>query len=359
MIPVTRPFFPPLDDVHRALEEVWDSGWLTNHGPKVQALERRLAELFDAHVVVVANGTLALQLGIRAVGLRGKVITTPFSFVATTSALVWEGREPVFADVDPDTLNLSAAALAAIDPDGVSGVLATHVYGNCCDVDAIGVVAQERGWPVLYDAAHAFGTSWDGRPAMACGDAATASFHATKVFHTAEGGAVVTREGALAERVRRLRSFGEREKGDFVEAGINAKMSEVHAAIGLAVLAHMDEILAERRRQAERYRAQLAGRVRFVSKPARCVPNHAYMPVVFTSETALLRVEKALLDAEVQARRYFHPSLSTLAWVKRAPTPVADDAARRVLCLPMFHGLADEDVDRICDVVIRSAGGGA
>jgi len=158
VIPVTRPFFPPLQSVHAALGEVWASGWLTNHGPKVQELERRLGEMFDAHVVVVANGTLALQLGIRAAGLRGKVVTTPFSFVATTSALVWEGCEPLFVDVDPDTLNVSANALAAIDADDVSGVLATHVSGTCCDVDAIGRIARERRWPVLYDAAHAFGT---------------------------------------------------------------------------------------------------------------------------------------------------------------------------------------------------------
>jgi len=357
MIPITRPFFPPLEQVHAALAEVWESGWLTNHGPKVQELERRLAERLDAHVVVVANGTLALQLGIRAAGLRGRVITTPFSFVATTSALVWEQCEPVFADVDPDTLNLSASALAAIDAEGVSGVLATHVYGNCCDVDAIGRLARERGWPVLYDAAHAFGASWRGRPAMAWGDAATASFHATKVFHTAEGGAVVTRNGDLAERVRRLRSFGEREKGDFEDVGINAKMSEVHAALGLAMWPHVDVILAERRRQAERYRARLAGRVGFVSAPEGCVPNHAYMPILLASETALLRVEAALLAAGIQGRRYFHPSLSTLPWVRRTPTPVADDAARRVLCLPLFHGLPDRDLDRICDVVLRTSGG--
>jgi dTDP-4-amino-4,6-dideoxygalactose transaminase len=168
------------------------------------------------------------------------------------------------------------------------------VYGNCCDVDAIDRVATERGWPVLYDAAHAFGTRWRGRSAMAFGAAATASFHATKVFHTAEGGAVVTANGDLADRVRRLRSFGEREKGDFAEVGINAKLSEA-----------------------------------------------------------------ALLAAGVQGRRYFHPSLSTLPWVKRTPTPVADDAARRVLCLPLFHGLSDQDLDRICDVVSRSCGGAA
>jgi dTDP-4-amino-4,6-dideoxygalactose transaminase len=357
VIPVTHPYFPPLEELHAALAEVWASGWLTNHGPKVQELERRLTDLFDAHVVVLANGTLALQLGIRAAGLRGRVATTPFSFVATTSALVWEGCEPVFVDVDPDTLNLSADALAAIDPRGVSGVLATHVYGNCCDVDAIGAVAGERGWPVLYDAAHAFGTTWRGRPAMACGDAATASFHATKVFHTAEGGAVITKNGELAERVRRLRSFGEREKGTFVEPGLNAKMSEVHAAIGLVMLARMDEILAERRRQAERYRARLAGAVRFVAPTEGCAPNHAYLPILCASETALLALEAALLAAGIQGRRYFHPSLSTLPWVKRTPTPVADDAARRVLCLPLFHGLADVDLDRICDVVARNSGG--
>lgn len=357
MIPVTRPFLPPLESFASALRDVWASGWLTNQGPMAQELERQLADRFQAHVVLVANGTLALQLGIRALGLRGRVATTPFSFVATTSALVWEGCEPEFADVDPDTLNLSAEALAALEVEGVSGVLATHVYGNCCDVDAIGEVARARGWPVFYDAAHAFGTTWRGVSALACGDAAAASFHATKVFHTAEGGAVVTPNGELAQHVRRLRSFGEREKGDFAEAGVNAKMSEVHAALGLAVLPHMDTILAERRRHCERYRSRLQGRVRFVSTLEACVPNHAYMPILLPSETMVLRIESALLSGGIQGRRYFHPSLSTLSWVRRRPTPVADDAARRVICLPLFHGLADRDVDRICDIVDETAAG--
>jgi dTDP-4-amino-4,6-dideoxygalactose transaminase len=351
VIPVTRPFLPELDAYVALLREVWDARWLTNQGPKAVALEAELTRQFAAPTLLLANGTLALQLAIRALGLRRRVATTPFSFVATCSAPVWEGCEPVFVDIDPGTLNLSPDALGALDVDGVTGVVATHVYGVACDIDRIRGVSADRGWKVLYDGAHAFGTTWRGAPVMSAGDATATSFHATKLFHTGEGGAVVSGDAETLARVGRMRSFGEREKGEFVEVGINAKSSELHAAMGLAVLPHVGDLLARRRHQGLRYRANLGGRVRWQEIPLECGYNYAYVPILLSSESDLLRIQRALHDAGVQTRRYFHPSLSTLSWVARRPTPVADDVARRVLCLPVFHELADADLDRICAVV--------
>jgi dTDP-4-amino-4,6-dideoxygalactose transaminase len=355
MIPVTKPFFPSLDEYVAQLRDVWEAGWLTNQGPKVRALEAELSTRFDAGVALVANGTLAIQLCLKALDLRGPVATTPFSFVATTSSLVWEHCDPLFVDIDPDTMNLSPAALDALDDDRVTGILATHVYGVPCDVDAIGAIAGRRGWRTVYDAAHAIGTTWRGVPVMGAGDASAASFHATKLFHTAEGGAVITRNDEILERVRRLRSFGEQRKGEFVEAGLNAKLSEVNAALGLAVLPHLDGLITRRREQHRRYRDHLEGQVRFQSVPEGCEHNCAYLPVVLESESAVLRVVDVLAAAEVEARRYFYPSLSTLRWVaKGRPTPVADDIARRVVCLPLHHTLTTADIDRICTLVERA-----
>jgi dTDP-4-amino-4,6-dideoxygalactose transaminase len=355
MIPVTKPFFPPLDDYVAQLRDVWDAGWLTNQGPKVRALEAELSFRFEAGVALVANGTLAIQLCLRALDLRGSVATTPFSYVATTSSLVWEHCDPVFVDIDADTMNLSPAALEAVDDDGISGVLATHVYGVPCDVDAIASTAASRGWKTIYDAAHAIGTTLNGASVMGAGDASAASFHATKLFHTAEGGAIVTRSETILDRVRRLRSFGEKSKGEFVEVGLNAKMSEVNAALGLAVLPYLDGLIERRREQHRRYRDHLEDRVRFQSVPAGCDHNCAYVPVVLDSESAVLRVMDALAASDVEARRYFHPSLSTLPWVtKGRPTPVADDIARRVVCLPLHHTLTSAEIDRICSLVERA-----
>lgn len=360
MIPVTKPFLPPFGAYEALLREVWEARWLTNQGPKVLALEAALTARCGAPAVYLANGTLALQLALRAVlpaSGPGLVLTTPFSFVATTSAPLWEGWRVRYVDVDPGTLNLSPDRLAEVDAPAGTVVLATHVYGVACDVDRIAAIAAERGWVVIYDAAHAFGTTWRGQPLFSFGDLVATSFHATKLFHTGEGGALFVGDPARKATVERLRSFGERAKGEFVEVGINAKCSELHAALGLAVLPHLDEILAVRRRQSERYRAALGGSLGLQHVPAECGYNHAYVPVLFRSEEALLRAVARLGEAGVVPRRYFWPSLSSLPFApKDGPTPVSDDAARRVLCLPVYHDLPDADVDRICALVLEGGG---
>ena len=357
-IQVTRTFLPPLADFQRLVEGVWARGQITNHGPLVLELEARLREhLGVRHCLLVANGTLALQIAIRALELDGDVVTTPFSYVATTSSLVWERCRPVFADIDPATLCLDPAAAARALTPGTRGILATHVYGNACDVERLGELAARRDLRVIYDAAHAFGVRLHGRPLCAWGDVATLSFHATKLFHTVEGGALVTADDALAARIAQLRNFGHDGPEAFSGLGINAKVNELQAAMGLAVLPPVPDLIARRRAASQRYDALLAGAP--LSRPRLhegLEYNFAYHPVLFESEAALLAARDALRAADVQPRRYFYPALHRLPYVESGPLPVAESAAARVLCLPLSADLALADVERIAGIVRRTLG---
>lgn len=357
-IQVTRTFLPPLDEFQGYLEGIWARGQVTNHGPLILELEARLREYLDVrHCLLVTNGTLALQIAIRALDLGGSVVTTPFSYVATTSALVWERCRPRFADIDPRSLCLDpAAAERAIAPD-TSAILATHVYGNACDVEALGALAARRGLRLVYDAAHAFGARYQGRALCAWGDIAVLSFHATKLFHMIEGGALVTDDDALAGRIAQLRNFGHDGPEAFHGLGINGKASEIQAAMGLCVLPRIPALIERRREISARYDALLAGLP--LTRPALRTGleyNHAYHPVLLESEAALLAARDALHAADVQPRRYFYPSLNRLPYVDPVSMPVAESAAARVLCLPLSAELADADVDRIAAILRGSLG---
>ena len=351
MIPVTRPFLPPFAEVQAHLEEVWESGWLTNHGPKVRELEAALSRHADVGARFVANGTLALQLAIRALGIRDRVLTTPFSYVATSSALVWEHCTPVFVDIDPHTWNLDPGALSDADLRGVGGIVATHVYGVPCDAARISAFAEAHGLPVLYDAAHAVGTQVQGQSALGLGTAAATSFHATKLFHTVEGGAVFSTDESVLHRVRQLGDFGQVTKGVFADAGINAKASELHASVGLAVLPYLNDILARRRAQWTRYHHHLSQLVQFQRVPDDTQYNHAYVPVLMPTAEATEAVVSALRTQDIHPRRYFHPVLPDLAWLEDAGVPVAREVAEKVLCLPLFHTLSDDEIDQICALI--------
>ncbi len=345
---VTKSFLPPEEDYLFWLRKAYAAHVLTNQGPLHNELEETLRARFDVpHFKLMANGTLAIQLAIRALGVKGRVITTPYSYVATTSAILWEGCEPVFADVRPDTLCIDPAAIeAAIDPD-TTAILATHVYGIPCEVEAIDAIAKKHGLKVIYDAAHAFDVTWKGRSILHWGDASTLSLHATKLFHTVEGGAVVVHDPEVLQRLHLLRQFG--HIGDTHHSlGMNAKMSEVHAAMGLAVLPHMSAILADRARIVARYNESFADLP--LVRPAWPVDagaNHAYHPVLFTDGAVRESVVKGMADRGVHCRRYFHPSLDTLPYVKAQPCPVSRSAAERVLCLPLYAGLSERDQDRV------------
>lgn len=351
------PFLPSEEKYHELVKGIWKRNWLTNNGPLVNELELKIKEYLDVpHFLFLNNGTIALQIAIKALGLKGQIITTPFSFVATTSSIVWEGCEPVFTDIDPDTLNIDPKKIEqCITPD-TTAILATHVYGNPCDIDAIQKVADKHKLKVIYDAAHCFGTKYKGKSVFAFGDIVTTSFHATKLFHTVEGGGVFTNDPGLLEKMAFLRNFGYNGPFEFAEVGINGKNSEFHAAMGLAVLEHINEILEHRKALSLHYDQRLEGlKARRIVIQEGAEFNYAYYPVIFESETELTKSMEQLNANNVFPRRYFYPSLNTISYTNGScKAEISEDISARVLCLPLYHDLSKEEVDFVCRILLRS-----
>lgn len=344
-----------MEEYTKYLEGIWERNWLTNNGPLVNDLELKLKEYLDIkHLLFLGNGTIAIQMAIKALELTGEIITTPFSFVATTSSIVWENCKPVFADIDKASLNIDPAKIEACITDRTTGILATHVYGNPCDVEAIDAIAKKHNLKVIYDAAHAFGVKYKGRSLFEYGDIATTSFHATKIFHTIEGGAVIATDPELIRRMAMIRNFGHNGPYVFDGVGINGKNSEFHAAMGLVVLTHINNLLAARKEQAQLYDEALVN-LR-VTKPM-ILPgtewNYSYYPIIFETEDQLIKSFDMLNANWIYPRRYFYPSLSELEYVEPQATPVSADVAKRVLCLPMYHSLKKEDIDFIARLMLR------
>lgn len=345
MIPVTRPFLPPLEEYTKKLEGVYQQNWLTNNGPFVRDLEAKLSKRLGVeHLLFVSNGTIALQIAIKALGLRGKIITTPFSYIATSSSILWEGCEPVYVDIAPGDFNIDPSKIEeAITPD-VSGIIATHCFGFPCDVAAIESIAKRHNLKVIYDAAHAFGSTVNGRSVFEFGDISTCSFHATKLFHTVEGGAVNTNDPELAQRMAYMRNFGHDGPEKFNGIGINGKNSEFHAAMGLVNLTYVDSIIQERRDAVELYCSH------FNSNQLRLPPvnqidwNCSYMPVVFSSEETAMRVKKRLEAKNIFPRRYFYPSLDSVFSPSKAKCPISSKTARSILCLPLFSNIREKEI---------------
>ena len=366
-IAVTRPLLPPLEDLQPYLEEIWASGWLTNGGPMHARLERELAaHLGVEHLSLFSNGTLALILGLRALGItRGEIVTTPFTFVATTQAITWAGAEPVFADIDPETLNIDPERLAAAITPRTRAIMPVHVYGRACPVGPIAEIARAHGIPVIYDAAHAFGIRHQGKSLLRHGHMSMLSFHATKVFSTVEGGAMVCRDAKTKARLDRLRNFGIVDETTIPELGLNAKMNEVQAAFGLVALRHVDAAIA-RRRDIDAFYRRLLDDVRGIAIPSRLANddhNASYFPILVDDDHPLGRdgLQTLLHEHDIQARRYFFPLTSALSGYCGLPSadparlPVATEIARRVLCLPIHADLTDDQVERIADLVAGSA----
>jgi dTDP-4-amino-4,6-dideoxygalactose transaminase len=350
---VTKTFLPPMAEYVELVQGVWDRVQVTNNGPLAQELERALLPYHGTrHVLYAGNGTITLQIALRALGITGEVVTTPFSYVASTTSILWEHCVPVFADIAPGGFNIDPASIEQRITPRTQAILATHVYGIPCDVDAIQAIADRHGLKVIYDAAHAFGTQYRGRPLLSYGDVSSCSFHATKIFHTGEGGSLACNDQELYERMRLMRSFGHVGDEHFIP-GINGKNSELHAAMGIVVLRYMSAILARREHQWKRYSVALSrAQVGQVNVPVETEYNHAYFPVVLPSEEATLALISALAEHGVVPRRYFFPALTTLPYVaQEGSCPVAEDIARRVLCLPLYHDLLDEQIDRIAQVV--------
>lgn len=352
-INVTKAYLPPLAEYEAYLQGIWERGWLTNNGPLVQELEAKLSATLDGtHVQFTGNGTIALQVAIKALGLTGEIITTPFSYVATTTAILWENCTPVFVDIEDHTFCIDAAKIEAAITPQTTGILATHVYGYPCDVLAIEQIAQRHGLKVIYDGAHAFGVRLHGRSLLSYGDLTTCSFHATKLFHTVEGGAIVMKEETLARQIWLYKSFGH-IGDDYFTLGVNGKNSEFHAAMGLCNLPRVVDFIAQRQALATIYRAELAELPLQFPEPIEetLEYNYAYFPILFESEAKLLQVKDALAGQDINTRRYFFPSLNQLPYHTGAACPVSEDVSRRVLCLPFYQQLEPEQVVRISQFI--------
>lgn len=359
---VTQPHLPPLEEFIPYLEKIWENKWLTNGGPFHQELEKELAEYLGVeHIALFTNGTLALVTALQALRITGEVITTPFSFVATAHSLLWNGIKPVFVDIDPETFNLDPEKIEAAITPHTTAILPVHVYGNPCNVEKIQKIADTYGLKVIYDAAHAFGVKYKGESILKHGDLSILSFHATKVFNTFEGGAIICPDAKTKNRIDNLKNFGYSGEVTVIAPGINAKMNEVQAAFGLLQLKHIDKAICRRREIDALYRVQLSSipGISCHSLPAETIHNFSYFPISINKEYPLLRDElnEKLRQHGIFPRRYFYPLISEFSMYRGLPSaessnlPTAKKAADRVLCLPIYPDLSDESVTKIVAII--------
>lgn len=359
---VTRPSMPGLEEYINEIKDIWDSRWLTNMGLKHQQLQAGLRQYLGVEQVdLLTNGHMALELTLQAMDLQGEVITTPFTFASTTNAIVRNGLEPVFCDIDPVTYTMDVTKLEGLITERTCAILPVHVYGNVCNVEEIDRIAHKYGLKVIYDAAHTFGETYKGKGIGSFGDASCFSFHATKVFNTIEGGAVCFRDARFGEILSELKNFGLRGPEEVSAVGANAKMNEFCAAMGLCNLRHVEEEIAKRKLAAERYRSHLEGvkgiKLNVVQPDVK--PNYAYFPVVFEEKQFGANREEVLerLTANgIGARKYFYPLTSAFAAFhgryNPMETPAALHISKRVLTLPLYAGLEPAEVDRICKIIL-------
>lgn len=359
---VTQPYLPELKEFIPYLEKIWESKYLTNAGPMHQQLEEELAAYLGVpEVALFNNGTNALVTALQALDLQGEVITTPYSFVATSHSILWNGLTPVFVDIDPQTLNLNPGRVEAAITPNTCAIMPVHCYGNPCDTSAIQVIADKNDLKVLYDAAHAFAVEDEGGSLLRHGDLSVLSFHATKVFNTFEGGAIICKDSATKQRINRLRNFGIVDETSVTEAGINGKMSEVNAAFGLLQLKHLPEILKQRSEIDQLYRQELknVNGIKVIEQTAQTRSNYSYFPVLVGPNYPLSRdgLYEKLKTQKVFARRYFYPLISNfpmysgVASATAENLPVATRAADQVLCLPIYPDLPLSMVKSICELI--------
>lgn len=352
MINVTKTFLPAQTEYQAILKKAWDTGWMTNRGVLVKELESKLQAYLNApNIIAMTNGTLPLQIAIKALGLHGEIITTPFSYVATTSSIVWEGCTPVFVDIDPDYLTIDETKIEAAITAKTTAILATHVFGNPCNVEVIEVIAKKHNLKVIYDAAHCFGVTYKGVSIFNYGDVSTCSFHATKLFHTGEGGALFCK-GDYYETMYAHHNFGHDGPDIFKGLGINAKMSEPQAAMGLSVLPYIDTIIQTRKACVSLYIKELSVLdIDLIKIRENTDWNYAYFPILFKTKEQLILIKKVLEDNNINTRRYFFPSLNTLNYVKGDFMPISESISTRVLCLPLFVGLKQNEISSIVNII--------
>lgn len=353
MINVTKTFFPPLEEYQKQLQRIWTNQWLTNRGELVLELEEKLKDYLSVnHILVTNNGTIPIQIALKLLSKGGEIITTPFSYVATSAAIVWEHCTPVFVDIHPEYLTIDETKIETAITDKTTCILATHVFGNPCHVEAIEAIAKKYQLKVIYDAAHAFGVTYNGTSIFEYGDVSTCSFHATKLFHTGEGGALFAKDTNLQHQLFYSHNFGHDGPLAFHGLGINGKISELQAAMGLAVLPHMETILAERKRVVDFYNQNLdVTQVQTLKIRENTQWNYSYYPVIFKDEVTLLRVQKALNEEQIFPRRYFYPSLNTIPYVASISMLISERIASRILCLPLYVELTEIELVQIVEIL--------
>lgn len=361
-IPVTQPFLPELSEFIPYLEKIWDNRWLTNNGPFHQELETRLCEYLGVeHISLFNNATIALITALQAMRIHGEVITTPYSFVATSHSIMWNGLEPVFVDIDPATFNIDPEKIEAAITPRTTAIMPVHCYSNPCDVEAIQKIADNYGLKVIYDAAHAFGVNYKGESLLKWGDLSILSFHATKVFNTFEGGAIISPDAKTKQRIDRLKNFGIADELTVTAPGINGKMSEINAAFGLVQLKHIDQAMAQRQAVDEHYRAELAEvtGISLYQHDAHANSNFSYFPILVEADYPLSRDElyDKLKAHGILSRRYFYPLISNMPMYRGLPSadtanlPQANVLTEKVLCLPIYADLDKESIDIIVKLI--------
>lgn len=347
-IEITRPFFPPREELDEYIDQIYKNQWLTNDGPLVQRLENKLCNYLELErLALVSSGTMALQIVLEMLPEKGEVITTPFSFIATSSAIQWQGHTPIFADIDPETFNIDPETIVPLINKNTKAILATHVFGNPCDIDRLEEIAKEHDIPLIFDAAHAFGVKYKGKSILSYGDFSCISFHATKLYHTVEGGAIVCNKENDNE-VRLRRNFGFNGSYTFDAVGINGKMSEMHAAMGLANLKYVDKILMKYKSLYKLYKDELLKKgFQFQRIATDAEYNYAYFPLLLKDEESLLKKIKQLNESLIFPRRYFYPTLSSLIDSSNISYKVSEDISKRGLCLPMYFKLDKFEEEKV------------
>lgn len=353
MIPVTKSFLPPLEEYSAQIKRVFDNQWLTNRGPLLLELEEKLKRYLSvSNIIIMNNGTIPLQIALKLLGKGGEIITTPFSYVATTAAIVWENCIPVFVDINPNYLTIDETKIEEAITDKTTCILATHVFGNPCNIEAIEAIALKHNLKVIFDAAHCFDVTYKDKSIFEYGDISTCSFHATKLFHTGEGGALFCKDEKLRHKMYYSHNFGHNGPLEFHGLGINGKISELQAAMGLAVLPYMDKIIESRKNTVNYYKENLDfGKLMDLKLRDNTRWNYSYYPVIFESEETLLHIQKNLNENQIFPRRYFYPSLNTIEYTKGTSMPVSESIASRVLCLPLAYGMQESDLNKICKII--------
>lgn len=353
MINVTQSFLPPIDEYSKILQKSWDKKWITNRGELILELENKLKIFLGIeNITITTNGTLPLQIAIKALDLKGEIITTPFSYIASSSVISWENCTPVYVDIHPEYLTIEESKIEEKITEKTVAILATHVFGNPCNVEKIDEIAKKHNLKVIYDAAHCFGVKYNGESIFNFGNVSTCSFHATKIFHTGEGGCMITADKELHEKLFYHHNFGHNGPEDFHGIGINAKTSELQAAMGLAVFNHLDEIFKGRKNAVGVYDKFLDfSKIKKMKLREGTEWNYHYYPVIFESEETLLKVKEALNKENIFPRRYFYPSLNTVKYLNGEKMPISESVSKRIICLPLYAELQPEIAEKISNLI--------